>query len=124
MFFSSLEYVNQLLWTCLGVPLILLFGAYLTYISGFMLIKNCSRIWHIFLDAFSNTSDTHLEKGISPIRTFFASVSGCIGLENVVSVCAASNWRSGSTSMDVGCYYFRNAYKICRNLYKFCSPGR
>lgn len=89
-FFKYTEILNQWLWNYCGIPIILLFGVYLAYVSRLILLRNARTVGRIFLSSFATESaGEKAERGLSPIRTFFASVSGCIGLENVVSVCAA-----------------------------------
>lgn len=87
MFFENIDATNEFLWNYVGVPLILIFGAYLAWVSQLLLLRHAKKIMRIFKNSFSK-SDTD-EKGISPVRTFFSALSGSIGLENVVSVCTA-----------------------------------
>lgn len=87
-FFSYIGMVDSFLWTYIGVPAILLFGVYFAFKSRFMQVRKAGSIVRIFLAAFEKKDDS-VARGISPIRTFFTSIGGCVGVGNVVSVCTA-----------------------------------
>lgn len=87
-FFSAIGSLDSFLWSYVGVPAIIVFGIYFAFKSRFMQVRKAGSIVRIFLQAFEKKEDTSL-RGISPIRTFFTSIGGCVGVGNVVSVCTA-----------------------------------
>ena len=87
-FFNVVGTVDFFLWSYVGVPAIILFGIYFAFKSRFMQIRKAGLIIRIFLQTFKNKDDASI-RGISPIKTFFTSIGGCVGVGNVVSVCTA-----------------------------------
>ena len=77
--------MENLIWDVVLWPLILLIGLYFTVKSRFAQLRYCPtalRNFYRFLRA-SNVSAS----GVHPIKTFFASVGGCVGVGNIVTVC-------------------------------------
>ena len=87
-FFNYVGIVDYFLWSYIGVPAILLFGVYFAFKSRCMQVRKAGSILKIFLATFENKDDKSA-RGISPVRTFFTSIGGCVGVGNVVSVCTA-----------------------------------
>lgn len=86
-FFSLLEFFEHVVWVCLGVPLIVFLGLYLTYQSGFFQIRKFPEVFRIFY-FYTQTKDP-VKGGVHPLKAFFASVGGCVGVGNIVSICTA-----------------------------------
>lgn len=86
--FSMFEIVEDVFWTYAGMPLLLSLGFYLSWKSGWFQIRQLPEVFSIFKGFLSQSSDNR-ERGVSPIHAFFASVGGCIGVGNVISVCTA-----------------------------------
>lgn len=84
-----LEEISAGMWQWVGVPLIFISGLYFAYKSRFMIVRKSRTIFSIFKRAFMSDNSHSTQKGISPLRAFFSSIAGYIGLENVVSICAA-----------------------------------
>ncbi len=86
-FFNILMIIDDFYWGHIGFTLVVCMGIYFTLTSKFFQFR--------LLANFSNTlKDLHCEKGhadqgISPLRLYFASVGGMIGLGNVVAVVTA-----------------------------------
>lgn len=86
-FFAILDVVDDLVWGYLGVAAIVLLGAYFSIRSGFAQIRCFPAVCrHFFSFIREQGQPTH---GVHPLRAFFASVGGCIGIGNVVGVCTA-----------------------------------
>lgn len=78
---------ENILWAYLGVPAVLFLGVILTFQSRFAQFRNLPLATKTFLSLFKK-SDDH-KKGIPPLRAFFASIGGSVGVGNVVGVCTA-----------------------------------
>lgn len=78
---------ENILWAFVGVPIVLLLGLFLTIQSRFAQFRNLPAATRMFLSLFKK-QDEH-KKGISPLRAFFASIGGSVGVGNVVGVCTA-----------------------------------
>lgn len=79
---------DKFLWTYVGVALIFGAGLYLSHASGFVQIFGLGRCFRNFFAVLKNNLP-HTERGASPIFVFFASLGGCIGIGNIVSVAIA-----------------------------------
>lgn len=85
--FYYLELFEDFFWGYVGVPFVILLGLYLSYSSNFVQIRRLPTIFRIFWEFM--TQRKHSATGIHPIKVFFASVSGCVGVGNVVAICTA-----------------------------------
>lgn len=87
-FLAIIQAIDSFLWTYIGVSLILISGVYLSIKSGFVQFFGLGRCFRNFYDSL-----IHVEKrrtrGASPIFVFFASLGGCLGIGNVVSIAIA-----------------------------------
>jgi len=86
-FFSFLEFFDDILWGYLAFPAILLTGLVLTVESGFVQIRKFPYILKTFISFFLYRSEA--DRGIHPLKAFFACVGGCVGLGNIVCICTA-----------------------------------
>ncbi len=86
--FALVMAVDSFLWTYVGVFLILASGLYLSFQSGFVQIFGLWRCFKNFFSSFSSKTP-HSSRGASPIFVFFASLGGCLGIGNVVSIAIA-----------------------------------
>ncbi len=89
--FQFIQYMEDTLWGYIGFPTILLMGLYLSIKSGWIQIVRFPDICRHFLscvrkDAAGSENDPH---AVSPLRAFFASVGGCLGIGNVVAITTA-----------------------------------
>lgn len=80
-------FFEDILWGYIGVPTVLLLGLFLTLQSNFVQIRKLPIIVKNFLSMFHGGGSQ--QKGISPLRAFFASIGGGVGVGNVVGVCTA-----------------------------------
>ena len=85
--FLQLSLFEDFLWGYVGVPIIMILGLYLTFQSRFFQIREFPHIlktFYSFLKVHDNKSGA-----VHPLKTFFASLGGCVGVGNVVSICTA-----------------------------------
>jgi AGCS family alanine or glycine:cation symporter len=85
--FSTLRAIEDVAWLYVGIPILMMYGLYISYQSSFLQIFKFSEILGIFYSLVSSKETS--ERGIKPIHIFFASVGGCVGVGNVISVCSA-----------------------------------
>lgn len=84
MFFWAIAAINNVLWTYLGVTIILAAGLYFTIKSKFFQIKTIFSLRQVIKKSLDDTKDRKI--GAHPIKLYFASVGGMIGLGNLVFV--------------------------------------
>lgn len=82
-----LDSIENILWSFLGVPIVILLGSYLTIQSRFFQVRALPRVIKHFCRLLSH-SNTH-SSGVHPLKAFFAAVGGCVGIGNIVGVCTA-----------------------------------
>lgn len=87
-FFRHLEVVDDLTWTYIAVPTILIFGVYFSCKANWFQITHFKKITELFFK-FLTPKKTTNNRGIPPLNAFFASIGGCIGIGNIVGVCTA-----------------------------------
>lgn len=75
------------LWGYLGVPIVLLLGLALSIESKFAQFRNLPAAVKIFASLFKKSDQN--QKGVSPLKAFFACIGGSVGVGNVVGVCTA-----------------------------------
>lgn len=78
---------EDILWGFFGVPAVLLLGLVLTIQSRGAQIRNLPAAVRTFISFFSIKDQG--QKGISPLKAFFACIGGSVGVGNVVGVCTA-----------------------------------
>lgn len=87
--FSILNYLDDFFWSYIAFVLILSCGLYFSFKAKFSQII----LLPIFCKSFWNFSKTKIEssnQGIHPLKIFFASAGGTIGIGNVVGVVSAA----------------------------------
>lgn len=90
--FSLLETCNNILWGYICVFLILGMGIYLSCKSKWMQITQFPHITRYFFHCLMLKEDPASQghvRGVSPIRAFYASVGGCVGIGNLVTIAVA-----------------------------------
>ena len=87
LIFQFLNTVDNLLWEWVAAPVILLLGIYFTIQSGFVQVRRFPVAMSNFIVFLRSTVPG--AGGVHPLKTFFASVGGCVGIGNVVAVCSA-----------------------------------
>lgn len=89
--FEFLSSMEDTLWAYIGFPTILLFGIALTIGSRAMQIRKFPEIVREFLGYIrgSKSKSSLPNDGLKPLKAFFASIGGCLGIGNVVGVATA-----------------------------------
>jgi AGCS family alanine or glycine:cation symporter len=87
-FFRSLCAVDAFVWDFIGVPAILLLGLFLSFKAKWFQIVDFKKITKLFF-SFLYADHSHDKRGLHPLKVFFASLGGCIGIGNIVVVCTA-----------------------------------
>ncbi len=86
-FFLFLTNLESILWGYLGFGAVLLIGLYLTLKSKFYQFRIVFNPKKVFLEL--KNSDRSSDRGIHPLKLYFASLGGMIGLGNIVGVTIA-----------------------------------
>src|SRR5436190_3216909 len=84
---SSLDFAEDFLWGYFGVPIVMLLGLYLSYKSNFIQIRKLPFVIKSFFGLMKKREQN--EKGVHPLKAFFAAVGGCVGIGNIVGICTA-----------------------------------
>lgn len=85
--FAGLSQVHTIFWGYLGFILIMVLGGYFTIKSRFFQFRTFPTLFKIFFEFLRHTPSN--EKGVHPLKVFFASVGSMIGISNVVGVITA-----------------------------------
>lgn len=83
----SLVVFEDLLWAYIGFPLMMIFGIYLSFKSGFVQLRKLPEATRTFFSFFTLREKD--SRGVHPLKVFFACVGGCVGVGNVVGICSA-----------------------------------
>ena len=73
----------------LRFPLLMFLGAYLSFKSKFVQIRKFPLVLKTFLCFFKVRTVCEQERGVHPIKAFFACIGGCVGIGNIVAICTA-----------------------------------
>ncbi len=84
---DALNFVEDVLWSYCGVPIVLFLGLYLSIKSRFFQIRYFPTILRTFYQFFRFRSSE--KEGVHPLKAFFAAVGGCVGIGNIVGICTA-----------------------------------
>ena len=79
--------IENFLWVFIGIPVLFFLATVLTFQSKFAQIRNLPLATKTFLFIFKKSDPN--STGIPPIKAFFASIGGSVGVGNVVGVCVA-----------------------------------
>ena len=80
-------WTENFLWVFIAIPILFFLATFLTIQSKFAQIRNFPLATKTFLSIFKKSSDNSV--GIPPVKAFFASIGGSVGVGNVVGVCVA-----------------------------------
>lgn len=86
VFFSFLELLDDLLWSYVSLAVILITGFYFTFKSRFYQIKVLISAKKHFKELTAEID--HSKVGVHPIKLYFASLGGMVGIGNLVAVVA------------------------------------
>jgi AGCS family alanine or glycine:cation symporter len=83
-FLDYFNFLDETLWSYITIPLILLIGIYLTIYSKFFQVRALFKTRHYIKDLIDCAGKD--KQGVHPIKLYFASVGGMVGLGNIVTV--------------------------------------
>lgn len=90
--FEYLEHLDNILWTYVGFPAIVLVGLWLSFRAGFPQFRCFPKICKFFVRLLLK-KEAQLEdesvRGVHPLRAFFAGLGGSVGIGNVVAITTA-----------------------------------
>lgn len=86
-FFNLLMVVNDFFWSHIGFSIVVAVGLYFTVKSKFFQFRTLFNFKKTFQEL--HCAKGHDDQGVNPVRLYFASVGGMIGLGNVVGVVTA-----------------------------------
>lgn len=86
--FQFLTHVDELFWGYVAFALIMFFGLFLSFRAGFFQIRALPQIFKTFVQ-FLGCSEPGARRGVHPLKAFFASTGGMIGIGNVVGIVTA-----------------------------------
>ncbi len=87
-FFRYISAFDGYVWDYVAIPAILLLGIFLSVKARWFQIVNFKKITKLFFSLIFSKHDDH-KRGIHPLKAFFASLGGCMGIGNIVVVCTA-----------------------------------
>lgn len=82
-----LDNLANVLWNYLGIPALVIFGVYLTIRSRGMQVRRLPELIRMIWHSIRTKHDD--AEGVHPLKAFFASLGGCVGIGNVVLTCTA-----------------------------------
>ncbi len=85
---EQLDVIENLLWTYFGVPIVIFLGIYLSIKSNFFQVRHLPTVFKTFL-SFLRFRTHDEDRGVHPLKAFFAAVGGCVGIGNIVGICTA-----------------------------------
>lgn len=86
-FFDILSTIDSFFWSYIAFVLVVFLGCLLTFQARFFQIRALPSIFKTFVTLMKQkTSD---ERGVHPLKAFFASVGGMIGIGNMVGIVTA-----------------------------------
>jgi len=85
---AYIDWLDDSIWTYFAAPSIILFGILLTYKYKAAQITRISRIMPVLKECHESDK-TCGDRGINPLYAFYITIGGCIGVANIVGVCAA-----------------------------------
>ncbi len=87
--FSYLNFIDDILWGYICVPIVIILGLYFTILFRFAQFLKFKLILKTFAEFTCFKKDNYNIRGITPLRAFFTSLGGCIGVGNIIAVCTA-----------------------------------
>jgi AGCS family alanine or glycine:cation symporter len=86
--FQLLGQTEDFVWGYIGFPIVIFLGLYLSLRTRFVQIRRFPAIFRNFASVFSSREGGE-SASLHPIRAFFASIGGSLGIGNVIAVSAA-----------------------------------
>ena len=88
VFFEFLSALETFFWTNVAFVLIMGMGVYFTLRMRFLQIRSLPSLFKLFYKLLGSSSKENA-RGIHPLKVFFASVGGMIGIGNIVGIVTA-----------------------------------
>lgn len=88
MLFHILEFLNDILWEYINFVIILLVGLYFTVASHLFQVRTLVHPVKVF-QALLHTTSHEEKKGVTPLRLYFTSMGGSVGIGNIGGVVTA-----------------------------------
>lgn len=85
--FNILDQADAFFWGYIGFTMVIMLGCYFTLKTGFFQIRVLPTVIRTFIQFLGRSTDK--TAGTHPLKVFFASVGGMIGVGNVVGIVAA-----------------------------------
>ena len=85
--FDFLMGLDAFFWGYIGFSLIIILGIQLTFETRFFQIRAFPSVFKTFFQEIFNSSSS--ERGLHPLKAFFASVGGMLGVGNIVGIVSA-----------------------------------
>lgn len=85
--FAYMELFEENLWGYICVPFLMIVGIYLTFRSNFFQVRKFPYAVKKFASLLS-TRENH-QRGVHPLKAFFACIGGCVGIGNIAAICTA-----------------------------------
>lgn len=85
--FELFTKADALFWGYIGFSIIIFFGSYLSFKSGGFQFRGFPYVIHTFFQEIFKRAPG--DRGVHPIKTFFASIGGMLGVGNIVGVATA-----------------------------------
>lgn len=86
-FFEFLSKVDTFFWGYVAFVLIIIFGLYLSIKTRFFQIRSLPGIFKLFFQFLGGAEEE--KRGVHPLKVFFASTGGMIGIGNIVGISTA-----------------------------------
>jgi alanine or glycine:cation symporter, AGCS family len=87
-FFNILNTIESFFWGNLAFALIIGVGIYFTFRVKFFQVRSLPKFFKIFFN-FLKPSSSKGDTGIHPIKIFFTSMGGMIGIGNIIGIVTA-----------------------------------
>lgn len=87
LLFNILDWIDGFLWGIPAILIIVLLGLYLTVSSKAVQLRRFPAILRTFWNLLGTREGD--ERGIHPLKAFFAAIGGAIGIGNVIVICIA-----------------------------------
>lgn len=87
MFFDYLSRLDAFFWGYVAFILIMVMGLFLSIKSNFFQLTQLPQFFKIFFNEIGKSSENR--RGVHPLRVFFASTGGMIGIGNIVGIATA-----------------------------------
>lgn len=89
LMYNILIELDAIFWGYIGFSLIILMGCYLTFTTRFFQVSAFPAVVSTFFQEIFQPTQGQNKRGLHPIKAFFASVGGMLGVGNIVGIVTA-----------------------------------